>query len=66
MEIDTTAMLKAREKWRPGMTHEKLIREMNEKLQFPGLTNTWTMPVQLPISSTGLFPSLRRARLGEV
>jgi Cu(I)/Ag(I) efflux system membrane protein CusA/SilA len=34
-------MLKPREKWRSGMTYEKLIREMDEKLQFPGLTNTW-------------------------
>ncbi|MBZ5699922.1 MAG: CusA/CzcA family heavy metal efflux RND transporter [Acidobacteriia bacterium] len=43
---DTTIMLKPREQWRPGMTYEKLIREMDQKLQFPGLTNTWTMPVQ--------------------
>jgi Cu(I)/Ag(I) efflux system membrane protein CusA/SilA len=43
---DTTIMLKPREQWRAGMTYEKLIREMDEKLQFPGLTNTWTMPVQ--------------------
>src|SRR5207302_1648053 len=39
---DTTIMLKPREQWRPRMTYEKLIREMDEKLQFPGLTNTWT------------------------
>ena len=52
---DTTVMLKPREKWRPGMTYEKLIREMDEKLQFPGLTNTWTMPVQnrLDMALTG-------------
>src|SRR5467141_1985703 len=53
---DTTDMLKPREKWRPGMTYEKLIREMDEKLQFPGLTNTWTMPVQnrLDMALTGI------------
>ena len=53
---DTTVMLKAREKWRPGMTYENLIREMDEKLQFPGLTNTWTMPVQnrLDMALTGI------------
>ena len=53
---DTTIMLKPREQWRPGMTYEKLIREMNEKLQFPGLTNTWTMPVQnrLDMELTGI------------
>jgi len=31
-----TIMLKPREKWRPGMTYEKLIQEMDAKLQFPG------------------------------
>jgi Cu(I)/Ag(I) efflux system membrane protein CusA/SilA len=38
------------------MTYEKLIREMDEKLQFPGLTNTWTMPVQnrLDMELTGI------------
>src|ERR1700751_1218498 len=53
---DTTVMLKPREKWRPGMTYEKLIREIDEKLQFPGLTNTWTMPVQnrLDMALTGI------------
>jgi len=53
---DTTVMLKPREKWRPGMTYENLIREMDEKLQFPGLTNTWTMPVQnrLDMALTGI------------
>src|ERR1700728_1498901 len=43
---DTTIMLKPREQWRPGMTYEKLIQEMDSKLQFPGLSNTWTMPVE--------------------
>src|SRR5579859_6538689 len=53
---DTTIMLKSREQWRAGMTYEKLIREMDEKLQFPGLTNTWTMPVQnrLDMELTGI------------
>jgi Cu(I)/Ag(I) efflux system membrane protein CusA/SilA len=53
---DTTIMLKPREQWRLGMTYEELIREMNDKLQFPGLTNTWTMPVQnrLDMELTGI------------
>ena len=53
---DTTIMLKPREQWRPGMTYEKLIHEMDEKLQFPGLTNTWTMPVEnrLDMELTGI------------
>jgi Cu(I)/Ag(I) efflux system membrane protein CusA/SilA len=53
---DTTIMLKPREQWRRGMTYEKLIQEMDEKLQFPGLTNTWTMPVasRLDMELTGI------------
>ncbi len=53
---DTTIMLKPREQWRPGMTYERLISELDEKLQFPGLTNTWTMPVQnrLDMELTGI------------
>ncbi len=53
---DTTVMLKPREKWRAGMTYEKLIQEMDAKLQFPGLSNTWTMPVEnrLDMELTGI------------
>jgi copper/silver efflux system protein len=53
---DTTVMLKPRDQWRPGMTYEKLIAEMDAKLQFPGLSNTWTMPVQnrLDMQLTGI------------
>src|SRR5262249_43252289 len=38
------------------MTYEKLIAEMDQKLQFPGLTNTWTMPVanRLDMELTGI------------
>jgi Cu(I)/Ag(I) efflux system membrane protein CusA/SilA len=53
---DTTIMLKPRQQWRPGMTYERLIQEMDAKLQFPGLSNTWTMPVQnrLDMTMTGI------------
>ncbi|MGH6840887.1 MAG: efflux RND transporter permease subunit, partial [Methylocella sp.] len=53
---DTTVMLKPRNEWRPGMTYEKLISEMDAKLQFPGLTNTWTMPIEnrLDMELTGI------------
>jgi Cu(I)/Ag(I) efflux system membrane protein CusA/SilA len=53
---DTTVMLKPRDQWRAGMTYEKLIREMDAKLQFPGLSNTWTMPVEnrLDMELTGI------------
>jgi len=53
---DTTVMLKPRSQWRPEMTYEKLIQEMDAKLQFPGLSNTWTMPVEnrLDMELTGI------------
>jgi Cu(I)/Ag(I) efflux system membrane protein CusA/SilA len=53
---DTTIMLKPRTQWRLGMTYEKLIQEMDSKLQFPGLSNTWTMPVEnrLDMELTGI------------
>jgi copper/silver efflux system protein len=54
--FDTTIMLKPRSQWRAGLTYEKLIQEMDAKLQFPGLSNTWTMPVQnrLDMEMTGI------------
>jgi Cu(I)/Ag(I) efflux system membrane protein CusA/SilA len=53
---DTTIVLKPREQWRQGMTYEKLVQEMDQKLQFPGLSNTWTMPIQnrLDMELTGI------------
>lgn len=53
---DTTIMLKPREQWRHGITYDKLIQQMDEKLHFPGLTNTWTMPVEnrLDMELTGI------------
>ncbi|HEV2442454.1 MAG TPA: CusA/CzcA family heavy metal efflux RND transporter, partial [Steroidobacteraceae bacterium] len=53
---DTTIMLKPRSAWPAGMTYAKLIEAMDAKLQFPGLTNTWTMPVEnrLDMELTGI------------
>ena len=53
---DTTVMLKPLSQWPPGMTYEKLVQEMDAKLQFPGLSNTWTMPVEnrLDMELTGI------------
>ena len=54
--VDTTIMLKPRGRWPHGETYAKLIAAMDAKLQFPGLTNTWTMPVEnrLDMELTGL------------
>ena len=53
---DTTLMLRPREEWPAGMTYDKLIKQMDEKLQFPGLSNTWTSPVEnrLDMELTGI------------
>ena len=53
---DTTLMLKPRNQWPAGMTYQKLIQAMDAKLQFPGLSNTWTMPVEnrLDMELTGI------------
>ena len=53
---DTTVMLKPRDQWPSGMTYDKLIQQMDDKLQFPGLSNTWTMPVEnrLDMELTGI------------
>jgi Cu(I)/Ag(I) efflux system membrane protein CusA/SilA len=53
---DTTIMLKPRDQWPLGMTYEELIQDMDAKLQFPGLANTWTSPVQnrLDMELTGI------------
>jgi copper/silver efflux system protein len=53
---DTTIMLKPRREWPVGTTYGKLIEEMDSKLQFPGISNTWTMPVEnrLDMELTGI------------
>ena len=54
--FDTTVTLKPRSQWRPGITYDALIEQMDKKLQYPGITNDWTMPVQsrLDMELTGI------------
>ncbi|HLA69166.1 MAG TPA: efflux RND transporter permease subunit [Bacteroidota bacterium] len=54
--IETTIMLKPESEWRAGMTVEKLVDEMDRAIQFPGLTNAWTMPIKTrtDMLSTGI------------
>jgi Cu(I)/Ag(I) efflux system membrane protein CusA/SilA len=53
---DTTIMLKPREQWPRGVTYESLIADMDSQLRFPGLSNSWTMPVEnrLDMELTGI------------
>ena len=54
--IETIITLKPKEEWREGLTLDDLISEMNAAIQFPGLTNAWTMPIKTRIDmlSTGI------------
>ncbi len=54
--LETTIMLKPEEEWRPGMTQEKLKEELDAAIQFPGVSNAWTMPIKTRIDmlSTGI------------
>ena len=54
--IETTITLKDPKAWRAGMTMDKLIDELDAAVQFPGLTNAWTMPIKTRIDmlSTGI------------
>jgi copper/silver efflux system protein len=54
--FETIINLKPANEWRPGMTVDKLIAEMDRALQFPGVSNAWTMPIKARIDmlSTGI------------
>ncbi|MBN8943494.1 MAG: efflux RND transporter permease subunit [Rhizobiales bacterium] len=54
--FETIINLKPKPEWRPGMTLDGLIAEMDRSLQFPGVSNVWTMPIKARIDmlSTGI------------
>ncbi|NML29141.1 efflux RND transporter permease subunit [Zoogloea dura] len=54
--FETVINLKPQTEWRPGMTTDKLISEMDKALQFPGVANAWTMPIKArtDMLSTGI------------
>ena len=54
--IETTIRLKDPKYWRPGLTMEGLIREMDQAVKFPGLANSWGYPIRIRIDmlSTGI------------
>ena len=53
---ETVVNLKPESEWRPGMTIDKLIAEMDKAVQIPGVSNAWTMPIKARIDmlSTGI------------
>ncbi len=58
--IETLVKLKPRKQWRQGMTMEKLKTLLNERVDIPGIRNTWVMPIQARINmqSTGINTAL--------
>ncbi|MDK9723413.1 MAG: CusA/CzcA family heavy metal efflux RND transporter [Sterolibacteriaceae bacterium MAG5] len=54
--FETVINLKPESEWRAGMTVDKLVAEMDAALQFPGVANSWTMPIKARIDmlSTGI------------
>jgi len=44
--VETVVNLKPREQWRAGLTVDGLIAELDKALQFPGVSNAWTMPIK--------------------
>ncbi|GAJ96261.1 efflux RND transporter permease subunit [Rhizobium rhizogenes] len=54
--FETIITLKPKSEWRPGVTTDSLKQEMDAALQFPGVSNAWTMPIRARIDmlSTGI------------
>ncbi len=65
--IETTITLKPESEWREGMTSDKLIQELDNAIQFPGLTNAWTMPIKARIDmlATGIKTPVGIKLMGE-
>jgi Cu(I)/Ag(I) efflux system membrane protein CusA/SilA len=63
---ETIVTLKPEEDWRPGMTWDTLIDEMDQKVKFPGMPNIWWMPIQTrtEMLATGIRTSLGIRILG--
>ncbi|HEY5616244.1 MAG TPA: CusA/CzcA family heavy metal efflux RND transporter [Bacteroidota bacterium] len=59
--VETIITLKPEDQWRPGVTWEKLVKEMDEQLKFPGMANIWWMPVQ---TRTEMLTTGIRSNLG--
>jgi Cu(I)/Ag(I) efflux system membrane protein CusA/SilA len=54
--LETTIQLKPKSEWRPGMTMDKLIAELDGKLKIPGMANVWVQPIRnrIDMLSTGI------------
>jgi Cu(I)/Ag(I) efflux system membrane protein CusA/SilA len=57
---ETTITLKPKDEWRPGVSYEQLVAEMDRAVQLPGVTNAWTMPIKgrIDMLATGIRTSV--------
>ena len=58
--VETTVNLKPKEEWRPGLTQDQLVAEMDQRLRITGAVNSWTMPIKnrTDMLSTGIRTAL--------
>ena len=54
--FETTIRFKPRDQWRPGMTPDKLVAELDQRVRVPGLTNVWVPPIRnrIDMLATGI------------
>ena len=54
--FETTIQFKPREQWRPGMTPDKLVEELDRTVRVPGLSNIWVPPIRnrIDMLATGI------------
>lgn len=58
--IETIVLLKPRDQWRPGITKQKIIEDLDQQLQIPGVRNGWTQPIinRINMLATGVRTEL--------
>src|SRR5262245_22438577 len=59
--VETIVQLKPRDEWRPGLTWDGLVQELDQKLRYPGMPNLWWMPIQ---TRTEMLATGVRSQLG--
>jgi Cu(I)/Ag(I) efflux system membrane protein CusA/SilA len=65
--IETIIVLKPKDEWRPGVTKQDIVAELDHKLQIPGVTNGWTQPIinRINMLSTGVRTDIGFKIFGE-
>ena len=58
--VESVVLLKPKDQWRPGLTWDDLIAEMDQELDYPGMPNIWWMPIQTRVEmlTTGIRSQL--------